>query len=124
MGVTLKLSAADRKRLGAPDELRFDRSALDEVPSSTLIGWESQLPNTTSVYQICTLEWPRFTSLGMRGVAWLAWQLAGGAPDWDAFDPATTGIRFTISKDGDIIPPAVGPSVASPEAAESETPTA
>lgn len=120
MAVQLKLSPADRKRLSAPDVLTFDRQALDAVPASVLTDWEAQLPRTTSIYQICVLEWPRFTSLGMRGVAWLAWQMAGDAPTWEEFDISTTGLRFTISKD-DADPPADGPSDTSPEAAASET---
>jgi hypothetical protein len=120
MGVTLRLSAADRKRLDAPAELAFDRAALDAVPSSVLIGWEAQLPRTTTIYQICVLEWPKFSTLGMRGVAWLAWQMAGGAPTWDEFDISTTGLRFAVSKD-DASPPVDGPSDTSPEAAASET---
>lgn len=120
MPVTLRLSAADRKRLDAPAELVFDRAALDAVPSSVLIGWEAQLPANTTIYQICVLEWPKFSILGMRGVAWLAWQMAGGAPSWDDCDIATTGLRFAVSKD-DANPPADGPSDTSPEAAASET---
>ena len=89
------------------------------------MGWEAQLPKPTTIYQICVLEWPNFTILGMRGVAWLAWQMTEGtdAPAWDDFDIATTGLRFAVTKD-DANPPADGPSDTSPEAAASETDSA
>lgn len=109
------LDERDRDKFGGPEWVTFDTAELDEVPFDQLSKWEQAMG--TSIAQLVSRELPRASALGIKGVVWLARQMAGHAePTFTDFNIRTRLVRYR-PVGGDARPPASGSSEPSPESA-------
>lgn len=108
-----KLDPRDQEKYGGPEWVTFDRDELEDTPFNDLHRWETQLG--ASVTHILVREFPRATALGVKGVIWLARQMAGVTePGFADFNIRTQRILSRASG-GDANPPAQGSSEPSSE---------
>lgn len=103
-----RLDPRDQEKYGGPEWVTFDRDQLDDTPYDELHRWETQLG--TSVSHILIREFPRATALGLKGVVWLARQMAGVTePGFANFNIRTQRVTSRATG-GDANPPALGSS--------------
>lgn len=109
------LDQRDRDKFGGPEWVAFDVAELDEIPFDQLNKWELEMG--VSISQVVTGELPKASALGIKGVVWLARQMAGHTdPKFADFNIRTRLVRYRPVS-GDARPPAQGSSEPSPEGA-------
>lgn len=108
-----RIDPRDREKHGGPEWVTFDRDALDDTPFDQIYEWEKQVGMGLS--SLLVNEFARGTALGIKGVVWLARQMAGiSEPSFADFDirPRRVASRAV---GGDANPPALGSSEPSSE---------
>ncbi len=122
MKVSLRLSDADREKYGGDEWVHLETDSIADLGYDRLTELEREIRrhDETSIARILGVEWPDTTMLGMRGMVWLARQLAGvRKPLWPDFKPDVLGIVQKLNR-SDASPPAGGssepPSAGDPEA--------
>ena len=127
MSTELRLCDEDRKAHGdesTPEWVTFDKDALDELPFDQLHAWEREMG--VSAVLLVGREFATFTALGIKGVVWLAWKMAGlETPDFEDFNIKTMKVEYKttkparVRKGADADPPADGSSEPSSGTTES-----
>lgn len=112
MKVSFRLSDADREKYGGDEWVHFDDHLLADLGYDRLVELERYISRDgTSIAQIAAVEWPRMTVVGIRGMIWLARQLAGLTdPAWPDFKPDVLGSTFKLDDGDDADPPGGGSS--------------
>lgn len=136
MATELRLCDEDQKQYapeGAPEWVTFDRDMLEDVPFDEQHAWEMEIKRQhpgASLLQIILSEFPSFSALGIKGVVWLAWKMAGlDTPKFKDFNIKTMKVRYAtpdaaepesdIDEGDDADPPSDGSSEPSSETATS-----
>jgi hypothetical protein len=112
--VEFSLDPRDRETYGGPEWVVFDRDALDDLTFSDLNRYEKQLG--VSIAHLLTGEFAKATALGIKGVVWLARQMAGQDESFASFDIRTRRVRHRAAG-ADAGPPVSGSSEPSSETA-------
>lgn len=115
-----RLSDEDRERWGGPEWVPLDVDSLASLGFDKL--WTLERPMKRSdgltLSLLLSEEWPSFSMMGVRGMNWIARQLAGEyKPDWDDFKLDVINSTFRTVKADDADPPAGGSSEPSLEKA-------
>lgn len=114
MATEFALCKEDQEKFGGPKWVAFDRAALDELPFDELDPWEKQVIEhagiglTVLIYR----EFANGTQLGIKGVVWLARQMAGlTEPSFVDFNIKSRKVELRVVKPkGDNIPPTAASS--------------
>lgn len=112
--VEFSLDPRDQEKYKGPEWVLFDRDALDDLAFSELNRYEKQLG--VSIAHLITREFANGTALGIKGVVWLARQMAGHEETFAALDIRTRRVRHRAAG-VDAGPPASGSSEPSSETA-------
>lgn len=116
MATEFTLDPRDREVHGGPEWVTLDRDALDELPFDKLDRWEKELG--ISIAELLSVEFPRASALGVKGVVWLARQMSGAVePRFAQFNIRPRLVRYRAVR-GDARPPAQGSSEPSQETAQ------
>lgn len=113
-GIELKLDPRDQETYGGPEWVKLDRDAVDDLPFSELGRIEREMG--VSITHLFAAEFAKGTALGIKGVVWLARQLAGETESFVDFDIRVRRVRHRRAG-GDANPPAPGSSEPSSETA-------
>ncbi len=70
-----KLDERDRKAIGGPEWVLFDRAALDDQPFETLHRWESEIG--AGITWVLAREFGRGTAVGIKAIVWIAYKMGG-----------------------------------------------
>ncbi len=110
----LKLSPKDHERYGGPEVFVIDgKRSLTDLDYDQLVELERDMlkHDGLTLARLFGEEWPKLTTLGIRGMVWVARQLAEiTEPKWVDFKPNTVAIEMRMAEDGDAVPPTGGSS--------------
>ncbi|HZN76031.1 MAG TPA: hypothetical protein VFC00_30740 [Micromonosporaceae bacterium] len=123
MGVIeFRLSDEDIKEYapeGAPEWVPWDRPALDHVPFDVQHPWEEEIG--IGIPRLLGRYFDEVKALGIKGVVWLAWKMAGiETPPFEDFNICTNAVRWRV-EGGDADPPPDGSPEPSAETPSSDT---
>lgn len=108
MATDFRIDPRDRETYGGPEWVTFDREALDDVAFDQLNRWERAIG--ISIVHLLTVEFPKVSALGVKGVVWLGRQMSGiTEPGFGEFNIRTRLVRHRPSS-GDADPPSNGSS--------------
>lgn len=113
MLIRFTLSEEDHAKYGGDASVTLDTDQLADLDYDRLAELERDIRrDDTSIAKILAMEWPEMSALGIRGMIWLARQLAGiEKPFWPGFKPKAMKASFEIvQRGGDANPPAGGSS--------------
>lgn len=117
MATEFALCKEDQEKFGGPKWVAFDRAVLDELPFDQLDPWEKQIieHGNISLTVLIYREFANGTQLGIKGVAWLARQMAGiTEPSFADFNIKSRKVELRVVKPkGDAVPPPAGSSATS-----------
>lgn len=110
------LDPRDHAKYGGPEWVTYDSEKVDDLEFDQIHRWEREMGY--SIAQIVGHELPRASAVGIKGVVWLARQLAGETePKFSDFKIRPRLVRHRTEPGADARPPAQGSSEPSPEGA-------
>lgn len=127
MATEFALCKEDQEKFGGPAWVGLDLASLDEMAFDELDLLEKQIieHGDVSLAVLIGREFANGTLLGIKGMVWLARQLAGVTePSFGDFNIKARKVRFrAVKPGGDKIPPDSASSATSLAEEPSETPS-